>query len=107
MPPINVYYQKEENFHTINSHIPKLKEYFAEALSCGDIALKPEEISIRLISAKGNMIGEIEAEITAYAFPERVKKQDEICCDAEKYLKELTSLDAKVWLKLSELGYSG
>jgi len=107
MPPINIFYHKEEDFHRLDSHIPEIKAYFAEALSCGDIALTPKEISIRLISVKGKMIGEIEAEITAYAFTERVKKQDEICCDAEKYLKELTSLDAKVWLKLSELGYSG
>ncbi len=54
------------------------------------------------------MIGDIELEISAHAFEERVKKQDEICLEVMNYLKnKKPSLgNVKVWLKLSELGHS-
>ena len=54
------------------------------------------------------MIGEVEVEITAHAFSERVQKQDEICLEVMKYIQEnVPSIgNVKVWLKLSELGHS-
>jgi len=54
----------------MNTIVPKIKIYFAEKLSCGAIKLTADEISIRFILAKGKgMIGDIELEITAHAFP--------------------------------------
>ena len=54
----------------MNTIVPKMKTYFAEKLSCGAIKLTADEISIRFILAKGKgMIGDIELEITAHAFP--------------------------------------
>ena len=109
MPTVNVFYQESSEIGALEKLIPKLKEYLADKLTCGDIKLTPEEISIRLIRINGGeMIGDVELEITAHAFSERVKRQDEICLEVADYLKEkLPSLgEIKVWLKLSELGHS-
>jgi hypothetical protein len=109
MPTVNVYFQKLEDFSTLNTRNSQFKGYFAEALTCGDIKLSPEEVSIRYIEARGNgMIGNVELEIKAHAFPERVAKQDDICRDARDYIeKEVPSIaPVKVWLQLSELGHS-
>lgn len=109
MPTINVYYRKTKDFRNLNMLASKMKNYFAKNLTCGDIKLTPKEISVRLIEAKGNgMIGNVELEIKAHAFPERIKKQDEICLNAAAYIKkEIPSIGSvKVWLQLSELGHS-
>jgi len=109
MPTVNLYYKNKNDSQDLLSFIPKLKEYLVGKLSCGDIKLTPEEISVRFISVEGNaMIGNIELEITAHAFDERVEKQDEICLDVMRYIKkEVSSVgEVKVWLKLCELGHS-
>ena len=109
MPTVNLYYKNENSVRVLASLVPKLKKYLADKLTCGDIKLTSSEISIRFVFAKGDgMIGDIELEITAHAFPERVKKQDEICREIRKFvMKEIPSVgDVKVWLKLCELGHS-
>jgi len=109
MPTVNIYYKNKDAFSKLQSLIQKLKKYLAGKLSCGDIKLTPAEISIRFTFEEGgNMIGDVELEITAHVFAERIKKQDEICRDIMDYVKkELPSVgDVKVWLKLCELGHS-
>lgn len=51
------------------------------------------------------MISKIECDISAYSYPERVKRQDEICNDVKNWIKENLPdiLDVSVWLSLSEL----
>lgn len=91
------------------SHLDDLKELVAKELTCGDIQLKTDEITIRLVEtpAKG-MIADIELEIFAHAFKERIEKQDEICMTIRNHiLKNVPELkDVRVWLVLSELGHS-
>ncbi len=108
MPTINIFYngelpkELEELTHSV-------KEFAAKELTCGDIKLKSDEVSVRFISSRGNgMLGPVEIEITAAAFKERVEKQDEICLNIQKFiLEKIDSLpDVKVWLILSELGHS-
>lgn len=109
MPTVNIYFANEKSIQGLQELTPKLKEYIAEKLTCGDIKLTPSEVSIRFVNVGGGaMIGRIELEITAHAFPERVKKQDEICRDVMNYIKKggPSVGDVKVWLKLSELGHS-
>ncbi len=107
MPTVNVFIQKTDELNKIQSVVPELKTYLAETLTCGDIKLSPEEISVRILNiAGGEMIGNIELEIKVHAFPERVQKQDQICLDVMHWMKEKTALDTKVWLQLSELGHS-
>ena len=50
------------------------KTWPLKQLTCGDIQLKPDEITLRFINtpAKG-MIGDIELEISAHTFKERVE----------------------------------
>lgn len=109
MPTVNIFYQEAGKVEALEKLIPELKKYVSDELTCGDIRLTPEEISIRMIQISGGeMIGDVELEITAHAFQERVERQDKICLEIANYLEEkLPSLgDVKVWLKLSELGHS-
>src|SRR3989344_6886996 len=108
MPIVNVYHKKEEDLKILVSITPSLKEYISERLS-GERKLRSKEISIRLISVEGDgMIGNIELEITAYGYEDRIKRQDEICNEIREYMKkELPSVgDIRVWLVLCQLGHS-
>ena len=109
MPTINIYFLEETKIEKLKSLTSNLKTFVAEKLTCRDIKLTPEEISVRFIHVSGGkMIGDVELEITAHAFPERVEKQDKICLDVMNYIKEKAPSigDVKVWLKLCELGHS-
>jgi len=91
------------------SHIDDIKKLTAKQLTCRNIHLQANEITIRLIKtpAKG-MIADIELELFAHAFKERIEKQDEICMNIRSHiLKNAPELnDVRVWLILSELGHS-
>ena len=103
MPTVNIYFLKQTNIKELQDLTPSLKTFLAEKLTCGDIKLTAEEISARFIKINdGKMIGDVELEITAHAFPERIKKQDEICLDVMSSIKrKVPSVgDVKVWLKL-------
>jgi hypothetical protein len=109
MPTANIYYTREEHKKILKEIALKLKPYLAEKLTCGEIKLKENEISVRLINTDGTgMIGNVEIEITAFAFPERIEKQDKICLEVRDYIQEnYPSLrEVKVWLILAELGHS-
>ena len=87
----------------------ELKKFVAKELTCGNIRLGPEEISIRFNAVKGGgMIGDVEIEVKAHAFKERVRKQDRICLDIMNYIqRRIPSVGSvKVWLILSQLGHS-
>jgi len=106
MPTVNIYSKGNNKIQDI---LPDLKKYLAEKLTCGDMKLVPEEVSIRFINIDGGeMIANIEVEINAHAFTERVKNQDKICVDVMNFLKEKvpTLGEVRVWLQLSELGHS-
>lgn len=108
MPTINIYFKDEEQKLKLEEATTNLKEFAAKELTCGEIALKANEISVRLIRVEGNgMLGQVEAEVTAFAFEERVKKQDEFCLDLMRFIEEKTGIsNVKTWLILSELGHS-
>ncbi len=110
MPTVNLYYRNREHEPQISDAIDPLKCFIAEKLTCGAIALSPEEVSIRGIHValgKG-MIADVEMDITAASFQDRVDKQDEICLDVQAFSKaHITDADdVKVWLNLHELGHS-
>ena len=109
MPTANIFYSSKAQLKNLQRLAPKLKVYLAEKLTCGDIKLNKDEISVRPIEVDDmGMIGAVEVEITAFAFPERVKKQDEICLQVRKFMQnEYPELgEIKVWLILTELGHS-
>lgn len=108
MPTVNVFFNNKVLESQLEVIALPLKEYVAKQLTCGDIKLKPNEVSLRFIATRGNgMLAPVEIEITAAAFKERVEKQDEICLNVQKFVLNKTNLaDAKVWLILSELGHS-
>lgn len=110
MPTTNIFFTSRTQKQNLQALISKLKIFLAEKLTCGEIALNENEISIRLIEVKegSSMIGSVEVEVTAFAFPERVKQQDRICLQIREFIKkQQPSLgDVKVWLILAEFGHS-
>ncbi len=109
MPTANIFYSKKAQRNDLQQLVPKLKMYVAEKLTYGDRTLNRDEISVRLIETDTTgMIGAVEVEITAFAFPERVKRQDEICLQVKEFIQnEYPELgDVNVWLILAELGHS-
>ena len=117
MPTVNIFYkdlgqEQERDLGrqlSLNSIRDELKSFIARELTCKDITLKPEEVSIRLINVGGDgMLGVVEIEVTAYAYKERVEKQDQICLNIAKFLqdKDPSFSETKVWLILTELGHS-
>lgn len=109
MPTVNLFYRNRAHESQITAAMLPLKSYIAEQLTCGDITLSPEEVSIRALHSLGEgMIADIEMDITAASFQERVVRQDEICLDVQAHAKEQMPAadDIKVWLNLHELGHS-
>ena len=108
MPTINIYKSGGEYDDQLNHLINELKELVAKELSGNSIQLDTNEVSVRIIDVAGNggMLAKVEVEINAAAFDERVKRQDQICLEIQKFLIERLSTDVKVWLILSELGHS-
>ena len=109
MPTVNIYYTNKKSMRKLSTLAAKLKPFVAKELTCGNISLKPNEVSVRLIPSEGRaMIGDVEIDVTAHAFAERVSKQDKICLNIQKFVKEnAPSLGSVyVWLQLCELGHS-
>lgn len=109
MPTLNLYFNQEEQLPQLEALTPPLKQFVADQLTCKDITLAPNEVSVRLLRALGKgMLATIEMDIFAAAFPERIEKQDEICLNVRQFvLDHVGGLeDARVWLALSELGHS-
>jgi hypothetical protein len=109
MPTINVYYQKPEYESQLEAATDPLKEYVAEQLTCEDITLGPDEVSVRLLRSIGKgMLANIEMDITAAPYAERLNRQDEICLNVRKFAMDQMPdvADVKVWLNLHELGHS-
>lgn len=109
MPTVNIFFIKKSTIHQLQALNPQLKKYITEKLSGASRTLTPSEISIRYIQTQGSgMIADIELEITAHAYPERVKNQDRICLEIAHFIKKQIPAvkDVEVWLKLSQLGHS-
>ena len=109
MPIVNTYYSTDKHKVMVLSHIDDLKDLVAKQLTCNDIQLKTDEITIRLLKTSDEgMIADIELEIFAHAFKERVEKQDDICRTIRTHMmNNVPELkDVRVWLVLSELGHS-
>lgn len=111
MPTVNIYYRNQKTEFR-DEFVQLLKAHVSEELTCGDIKLSPEEVSVRILYVDkmgySGMLGDVEIEISAHAFPERVTKQDEICREVTAFCKEKIPEvgKVKVWLQLSELGHS-
>jgi ribosomal protein L31E len=108
VPTINVFYADDQRRKQLNEAIQPLKEFVAKELTCGDIQLQPHEVSARLLKTEGDgMLAELELEVTAHAFDDRVKRQDEICLNIREFLKsKIDAQEIRVWLILAELGHS-
>ena len=110
MPTVDISYQKKSEFDALVPVSPMLRAYIADVLTCQSFKLTPEEVSMRFmqVDGAGCMMNNVNIDITAHAFPERVEKQDKICHDISDYLrKEVPSVgEVKVWLRLCQLGHN-
>lgn len=108
MPSINIYTSRER-VKPLKDILPGLREFIAHELSCRDRKLVGNEISLRIIVPYVSLqIANTELEIKAYIYPERVKKQDNICLSIRNYVQKNCPKAGSiyVWLQLSELGHS-
>ena len=108
MPAINIYTRKEK-IEPLESILSGLRDFAASELSCRDRKLASDEISIRVLVPEASMQkADTELEISAYQYPERVERQDDICLAVKEYLQENCPQAGSVyvWLSLSELGHS-
>jgi hypothetical protein len=108
MPTVNIYYKSAEESAALGLLADKLKAYLASELTCSNIKLDKHEISLRLVKVDPEgSLGEVELDITAHAFPERIERQDAICRNTKRYLEKVApSLgDIRVWLHLCQLGH--
>ena len=108
MPTVNFFSTSSAQKELILKQLSQFKVNLVASLSCSDIKLDEKEISIRIIqSDKSGMIANLEVEITAHAFEERIQKQDEICLEFRECVMELIpGVDVRVWLLLPQLGHS-
>lgn len=109
MPTVNMFYRDERHVSQLKEMAPPLKDYIAEQLTCKDITLNSGDVSVRLLQALGKgMLANVELDITAAPYEERVARQDEICLNVRQFvLDHVTGLeDAQVWLHLHGLGHS-
>lgn len=108
MPTVNVFLASQEHQQLLLTYCDELKKLIAQELSCDERELQPNEVSVRVIrtgSRKG-MLADVEFDITAANYPERVARQDNICSLVSVWFREITGIEAKAWLALSELGHS-
>lgn len=102
-------YTSRERVSSLESILPNLRDFTARELSCAERVIDSKEMSLRIIVPDASLkIADTEIEIMAFGYPERVKRQDEICLSIQEYVQR-TCPDAGsvyVWLQLSELGHS-
>jgi hypothetical protein len=109
MPTANIYVADAQLKSQCRAIATQLQELLASELTCGERTLKPEEISVRLLTVEGSTtIAPFEMEIIAHAYSERGPRADTICLIVRKFLlqKIRAAKDVQVWLILAELGHS-
>jgi hypothetical protein len=109
MPTVNTYFEDEGLVPKLDSITPELKVVVADQLTCGDRVLQPKEVTVRKILSLGKgLMADVELDIVAAPYKERVERQDDICRFIRTFvLENLDGIDdVQVWLPLSELGHS-
>ena len=109
MPTVNTYFQEDRHLPQLEAITSPLKLLVAKELTCGDRTLNPDEISVRLLQSLGSgMIADIEMDIVAAPYAERIERQDEICRNVADFVMASVKdvKDIKVWISLNELGHS-
>jgi len=77
MPAVNLYFNDEKYVVQLEKITPKLKQFIADQLTCKDISLGRDEVSIRMLQAgRKGMLAKVELDIFAAPYKERIDKQD-------------------------------
>lgn len=108
MPTVNVFLTSREHQQLLATHCDGLKKLLAQELPCDERELQPNEVSVRVIrtASREGMLADVELDINAAAYPERVARQDNICSLVSVWFRNIAGIEVKTWLALSELGHS-
>jgi hypothetical protein len=109
MPLANIYCPDPKIKGKINGHLKDIQAAIAKALSYSESKLSPDDIRIRGIHLDFNSdnIAQIEIDIFAYDFKERVEREDEIAKEIEAEIKKIVCYpDVKVFPIFCKIGHS-
>lgn len=108
MPTVNVFLASEEHEQLLLTYCDELKQLIAQELSCDERGLQSNEVSVRVVrvASRKGMLADVEIDIAAAHYPERVIRQDNICSLVSVWFRNVTGIEANTWLALSELGHS-
>lgn len=108
MPPVTIYAIRED-INSVRQVLPELTQIIAKELSCSERKLADTDIHISvLVPELSHNVAGIRIDIQAYGYPERIKRQDDICHNIQQYMLSrcLVAGPVEVFLMLGELGYS-
>lgn len=104
MPIVNIY-SPTEIIEQLRGDVDRLRNLTAAVLNVEEWPIDYTHISLRLIVVSGILIGDVEVEIIAHSFDDRVNRKDEICSSVRSELEDMWRLEVRVWLHLVEMGY--
>ncbi len=92
----------------VSGHLKDIQTAIAKALSCTESKPSPDDIRIRGIHLDFNSkIAQIEIDIFAYDFKERVEREDEIAEEIENQIIKIVGYsDVKVFPIFCKIGHS-
>lgn len=82
-----------------------LRQAVASELSVAEWPIDEEHISLRFYQVEGDLIGDLELEMFAHHYPDRVERKDEVCTNLRFKFEARWKLNVRVWLHLVEMGY--
>ncbi len=108
MPLVNIFCSDSSLHGQISGHLDKIQAVIANALSCAENTPSSDDIRIRGVHLDFNSkIAQIEIDIFAYDFEERVRRQDEIAKEIEAEIIKIVGYPkVKVFPIFCKIGHS-
>lgn len=89
----------------ISQDAEELRSMAANELSVEEWPIDETHISLRFNSVSGALIGEVELELIAHQFGDRVARKDEVCSRIRSHFEKRWKREVRVWMHLVEMGY--
>jgi len=109
MPPVTIYTNNKDRVAPITDMFSGLTQIIADELTCPERKLIGKDIHVVVLVPEASYnSADTRIDIFAYGYPDRIKRQDDICHNVKQYMMKncpaAGSVD--VFLPLGELGYS-
>ncbi len=108
MPPVTIF-TKKDNVNSLQRVFPELTQIIADELSCPERKLIDKDIHMSVVIPEATYnAADTRMDIYAFGYPDRIKRQDDICYNIKQYVTKNcpTAGSVDVFLMLGELGYS-